>query len=325
MDMSEIRLIHGLRALRGELRMNESMKKYTSWRAGGKAERLYIPADLSDLIQFIRDLPEDESVHVVGLGSNLLVRDGGMRGTVVVLHARLNDLRLEQQNKESGLIYAGAGVACAKVARFAARHHLTGAEFMAGIPGTVGGALAMNAGCYDAETWEIVERVRTLTRAANLREQVPEAYEISYRHVTLKPAARVGDVKTGNLTDEEWFVGGWLRLETGEDSASRKKIKELLARRINSQPLSLPNAGSVFRNPPGDHAARLIESCGLKGFFIGGAMVSPKHANFIVNTGNAAAADIEAVIIAVRNTVKEQTGIELEQEVRIIGLPNESN
>src|SRR5665213_2198075 len=122
MDMSELKLTHGLHALRGEMRMNESMKKYTSWRAGGEAERMYIPADLADLTQFIRDLPEDEPVHMVGLGSNLLVRDGGIKGTVVVLHARLNDLRLEQQSEEGGFIYAGAGVACAKVARFAALH-----------------------------------------------------------------------------------------------------------------------------------------------------------------------------------------------------------
>jgi UDP-N-acetylmuramate dehydrogenase len=320
MDMSEIKLTQGLRALRGEMRMNESMKKYTSWRAGGQAERLYIPADLTDLVQFIRDLPADEPVHMVGLGSNLLVRDGGMRGTVVVLHPRLNNLRLEQQNEGCGLIYAGAGVACAKVARFAALHNLAGAEFLAGIPGTVGGALAMNAGCYDAETWEIVERVQTLSRAAQLREHMPGDYEISYRHVALKPVGRLTDQETGSFADEEWFVGGWFRLLSGEDSASRKRIKELLTRRINSQPLSLPNAGSVFRNPPGDHAARLIESCGLKGFFIGGAMVSPKHANFIINTGDATAADIEAVIMAVRNTVKEKAGIELEQEVRIIGI-----
>jgi UDP-N-acetylmuramate dehydrogenase len=318
MDMSELKLTHGLHALRGEMRMNESMKKYTSWRAGGEAERMYIPADLADLTQFIRDLPEDEPVHMVGLGSNLLVRDGGIKGTVVVLHARLNDLRLEQQNEEGGLIYAGAGVACAKVARFAALHNLTGAEFLVGIPGTVGGALAMNAGCYDTETWGVVEQVKTLSRTAQLCEHLPGDYEIGYRHVALKPA-RAEDQKKECFADEEWFVGGWFRLSNGKDSASRKKIKELLTKRINSQPLGLPNAGSVFRNPPGDHAARLIESCGLKGFFIGGAMVSSKHANFIINTGDAAAADIEAVIRAVRNTVKEQTGIVLEPEVRIIG------
>lgn len=324
MDMSEIKLTHGLRALRGELRMNESMKKYTSWRAGGEAERIYIPADLTDLAQFIRGLPEDEPIYMVGLGSNLLVRDGGVRGTVVVLHARLNDLRLEQHNKRDGLMIAGAGVACAKVARFAASHSLAGAEFLAGIPGTVGGALAMNAGCYGAETWGVVERVQTLSRTGQLRERLPGDYEIGYRHVMLKPETKIEGPKEQDASGEEWFVGGGFRLLCGEDAASRKKIKELLTRRINTQPLNLPNAGSVFRNPPGDHAARLIESCGLKGSRVGGAMVSSKHANFIVNTGDATAAEIEAVIAAVRGTVKEQTGIELVQEVRIIGSSHES-
>ena len=298
--------------LRGEARVNESMKKHISWRAGGEAERVYIPADLTDLAQFMRTLPQGEPVHMVGLGSNLLVRDGGVRGTVVLLHARLDELRLEQQTADGGSIYAGAGVACAKVARYAAVHGLAGAEFLAGIPGTVGGALAMNAGCYGSETWEIVERVQTLNRAGQLRVRLPGDYAIGYRHVILQS-------EPGNVSEEEWFVGGWFRLKNGDDAASRKKIKELLARRTNSQPLNLPNAGSVFRNPPRDHAARLIESCGLKGFCIGGALVSSKHANFIVNTGNATAADIEAVIAAVRSTVKEQTGIELVQEVRIIG------
>lgn len=324
MNMSEIKLTHGLRALRGEMRMNESMKKYTSWRAGGEAERIYIPADLADLAQFIRSLPEDEPIYMVGLGSNLLVRDGGVRGTVVVLHARLNDLRLEQHDEHDGLVVAGAGVACAKVARFAASHSLAGAEFLAGIPGTVGGALAMNAGCYGTETWGIVEQVQTLSRTGQLRERLPRDYEIGYRHVMLKPETTIEDLKEQDASGEEWFVGGGFRLLCGEDAASRKKIKELLTRRINTQPLNLPNAGSVFRNPPGDHAARLIESCGLKGFRAGGAMVSSKHANFIVNTGDATAAEIEAVIAAVRETVKEQTGIELVREVRIIGSSHES-
>ena len=209
-------------------------------------------------------------------------------------------------------VYAEATVASPKVARFAATHGFAGAEFLAGIPGTVGGALAMNAGCYGSETWEVVECVQTLNHAGQLRVRLPGDYAIDYRHVALQP-------EPGNVSEEEWFVGGGFRLRNGDDAVSRKKIKELLARRINSQPLNLPNAGSVFRNPPGDHAARLIESCGLKGFCIGGAMVSSKHANFIVNTGNATAADIEAVIAAVRSIVKEQTGIELVQEVRIIG------
>lgn len=326
MDMSEINLNHGSSALRGEIRLNQPMKKYTSWRVGGVAERVYLPADLADLARFLQGVPQDEPVYVIGLGSNLLVRDGGVRGTVVVLHARLNDLRLEQRGRGDALIYTGAGVACAKVARFAALHGLAGAEFLAGIPGTVGGALAMNAGCYGAETWEIVFKVQTLGRAGQLQTRLPGDYEISYRHVALKPDARDGEQgkrESGNFPSEEWFAGGWFQLPEEKEAVSRQKIKELLTRRINSQPLNLPTAGSVFRNPPGDWAARLIDSCGLKGFRIGGAMVSSVHANFIVNTGTAVASDIEAVIGRVRKTVKEQTGVELLQEVRIIGAVSE--
>ena len=302
-------------SLRGEMRMNESMKKHTSWRAGGKAERIYIPADLADLSQFLLSMPKCEPVHVVGLGSNLLVRDGGLRGTVILLHAKLNTLRLEQHSDENRLVYVEAGVTCAKVARFTALHNLAGAEFLAGIPGTVGGALAMNAGCYGVETWEIVERVRVLDRSGYLKERDTKEYKISYRQVNLKSDIGLSVDSSG----EEWFVGAWLRLRRGNDTTSNKKIKELLSKRINSQPLSLPSAGSVFRNPPGDHAARLIESCGLKGFSVGGAMVSTKHANFIVNTGNAMAEDIEAVIAEISKRVKRKTGIKLTQEIRIIG------
>ena len=301
--------------LRGEVRMNESMKKYTSWRAGGQADRIYIPADLADLSQFLLSIPKRETVHVVGLGSNLLVRDGGLRGTVILPHARLNSLRLEQHSDEEGLIYVEAGVTCAKVARFSALNNLAGAEFLAGIPGTVGGALAMNAGCYGLETWEIIEGVRTLNRSGCLKERDSKEYKISYRKVSLK-----SDIGLPvDSSSEEWFVGAWIRLKKGNDTTSRKKIKELLSKRINSQPLNLPSAGSVFRNPPGDYAARLIELCELKGFSIGGAMVSSKHANFIVNTGNAMAEDIEAVIAEISKKVKRKTGIKLVQEIRIIG------
>jgi UDP-N-acetylmuramate dehydrogenase len=327
MDMSDIESLRGTTAgptaLRGEVRINESMKKYTSWRAGGTAEHIYMPADLADFAEFLLSLPSDEPLHVMGLGSNLLVRDGGVRGTVVVLHARLNELRLEQRNKNDGLIYAQAGLACAKTARFAASHDLAGAEFLAGIPGTIGGALAMNAGCYGTETWEIVERVQTISRKGQLRERSLAEYTVGYRHVALKREMRAKmddrETQSGDFPDEEWFVGAWFRLPSGMADTSRQKIKEFLTRRIASQPLNLPNAGSVFRNPPQDWAARLIESCGLKGFRIGGAMVSPKHANFIVNTGAATAADIEAVIVAIKKQVKQKTGIELEQEVRVIG------
>ena len=302
-------------ALRGEMRMNESMKKYTSWRAGGQADRIYIPADLADLSQFLLSIPKRETVHVVGLGSNLLVRDGGLRGTVILPHGKLNNIQLEQHSDEEGLIYVEAGVTCAKVARFSSLNNLAGAEFLAGIPGTVGGALAMNAGCYGSETWGVIEGVRILNRSGSLKDRDSKEYETSYRQVNLKSDIRL----PVDSPSEEWFVGAWIRLKKGTDVTSRKKIKELLSRRINSQPLNLPSAGSVFRNPPGDYAARLIESCGLKGFSIGGAMVSIKHANFIVNTGNAMAGDIEAVIAEISKKVKRKTGIKLAQEIRIIG------
>ena len=302
----------GMHAMRGEMRVNEPMSKHTSWRAGGCAERYYIPADLADFACFLQRLPADEPVYVIGLGSNLLIRDGGLRGTVVAVHAQLNDLQWLEQDNLSGLIYAGAGVACAKVARFAAKHDLAGAEFLAGIPGTVGGALAMNAGCFGSETWEIVERVQVINHGGDVLVRQPKEYKIGYRSVKLQPTSI-------NIAESEWFAGGYFRLLRGNQTESRQKIKQLLARRIDSQPLNQPNAGSVFRNPSGDYAARLIEVCGLKGRCIGGAMVSPKHANFIVNTGNASATDIEALILLVQDRVKKETGIELIQEVRIIG------
>jgi UDP-N-acetylmuramate dehydrogenase len=302
----------GMPVLRGEMRTNEPMSKHTSWRAGGSAENYYIPADLDDLATFLQELPDSEPVYVVGLGSNLLVRDGGLNGTVVAVHARLNDLQLIEQDQSGGVIYVGAGVACAKVARFTALHNLAGAEFLAGIPGTVGGALAMNAGCYGSETWKIVDCVQVINHTGEVSIRNPEDYEIGYRSVVLKSEL----VSSENTA---WFAGAYLKLEAGEQVESRRKIKHLLTKRVNSQPLNQPNAGSVFRNPPGDYAARLIESCDLKGFSIGGAMVSPKHANFIVNTGTASAADIEALIMQVQSTVQEKTGYALVQEVRIIG------
>jgi len=248
----------------------------------------------------------------VGLGSNLLVRDGGFSGTVIAVHARLNDLRLERVDQSGGLVYAGAGVACAKVARFAAMHQLAGAEFLAGIPGTIGGALAMNAGCYGSETWEIVEKVHMINRGGGLSVRLPDAYVIGYRSVHRKTVLE--DAMT-----TEWFAGGYFRLQPGDEAVSRQKIKQLLTLRVKSQPLNKPNAGSVFRNPPGDHAARLIEACGLKGTCMGGAMVSTKHANFIVNMGSATATDIEALMMMVHEKVKQETGVALIQEVRIIG------
>ena len=291
------------KALRGQLRRDEPMARHVSWRSGGRADRFYIPADLDDLSRFLAQLPETEPLLFVGLGSNLLVRDGGWRGTVILTHGASRRPAMDE-----GMVYAEAGVASPKVARFSAQHHLEGAEFLAGIPGTIGGALAMNAGCYGGETWDIVERVAMIDRYGKVTRRTREEFDIGYRHCFPTPARK------------EWFVAAWFRLKPGDGDTSRGIMKELLARRIATQPLSLPNAGSVFRNPPGDHAARLIESCGLKGLERGGARVSEKHANFIVNPKRAArAADIEWLIEEVRARVLERTAIALVPEVRIVG------
>lgn len=288
--------------LRGRMLHDEPMSRHTSWRAGGSAQHMYHPADLADLQVFLRQLSADEPLLAVGLGSNLLVRDGGFRGTVVLMQGALSELRVD-----GDLLYVQAGVAGAKLARFAASNHLCGAEFFVGIPGTLGGMLAMNAGCYGGETWQKVQRVQVLTRRGELLERMPQEYDIGYRHAALKNA------------NEELFVGAWLKLEAGDVEAARQEIKALMEKRSASQPLQQPNAGSVFRNPPGGHAAKLIESCGLKGKRIGGAQVSEKHANFIINAGDATGADIEGLIDEVRATVLRQTGVELHPEVKIVG------
>jgi UDP-N-acetylmuramate dehydrogenase len=297
--------------LRGEMLKNEPMSRHTSWRVGGPAEFAYVPTDISDLANFLQSLPADEPVYFVGLGSNLLVRDGGLHGTVILLHGALNQISPWHKKNGNGPqvvgIYAEAGVASPKVARFAALNDLQGAEFLAGIPGTVGGALAMNAGCYGAETWGAVAEVLTIDRFGELRRRTPSDFSVGYRRVALKDSA------------EEWFVAVWLHFAKGDGAISRAKIKELLEKRVASQPLNLPNAGSVFRNPPGDYAARLIEISGLKGLRIGGAEVSQKHANFIVNVGNAKAGDIESLIARVQDTVMDKHGVALVREVRIIG------
>ncbi len=266
MNMAEPLHFHGLR---GNLRRDEPMSRHVSWRAGGRARVFYVPADLPDLASFLRQLPAAQPVLFVGLGSNLLVRDGGFPGTVILMHAATRRPELRD-----GRIYAEAWVAAPKVARFA--------------------------------TWDIVEQVLTVDREAVFHVRRKAEFEIGYRHC--------------GLPKVEWFAAAWFELESGDGGASRAKIKELLARRIATQPLSLPNAGSVFRNPPHDHAARLIEACGLKGFGRGGARVSEKHANFIVNPqGAASAADIEWLIGQVKQRVLQRQGIELVPEVRIVG------
>jgi UDP-N-acetylmuramate dehydrogenase len=308
MDMSDGP--HPKTPLRGVLRHDEPMSRHVSWHAGGRARTFYQPADVLDLAAFLRTREPCEPVLFVGMGSNLLVRDGGFDGAVVFTHHALIGIEVESEvARSSGRLAfrAGAGVPAPHLARFVAKHGGAGAEWMAGVPGTVGGALAMNAGCYGGETWNHVIGVETVDRTGMLRHRTPADYELGYRHVQLKERT------------DEWFVSAVFGFQPGEEIAAMHRIKELLQKRVASQPLNVPNAGSVFRNPPGDHAARLIEACGLKGFAVGGAQVSPKHANFIVNAGLASAKDIESVVAHVQATVLARTGVRLVLEVRIVG------
>ena len=305
-------------SLRGELRLNEPMSRHVSWRVGGPVDRAYLPVDLDDLRAFLGTVAPHEPLYFVGLGSNLLVRDGGLRGTVAFTHWALRNLTLVHIDEAEGVVKADVGVASPKLARFAALHGLAEAEFLAGIPGTIGGALAMNAGCYGGETWNAVRSITTIDRHGVVRERTPADYRIGYRTVQLQ-AREAHDPNAATTASDEWFLSAVFAFPRGDGALSREKIRELLARRIATQPLGQPNAGSVFRNPPGNYAARLIEECGLKGHTIGGAAISPKHANFIVNTGSASAADIETLIELSQASVREKFGIELEREVRIIG------
>lgn len=287
--------------LRGCLLTNQTLAPYTSWRVGGPADWVYLPADKQDVAVFLQQLPEDVPLYWLGLGSNLLVRDGGIRGAVLITQGSLAAL----EQTEPSIIRAEAGVSCGQLARFSARLSLQDLEFMAGIPGTVGGALAMNAGCYGSETWKSVFQLETINRHGEFTYRPASYYAFGYRHVS-KPV-------------DEWFVAGHFKLRPGDKLESLEKIRQLLEKRNQSQPTNLPNCGSVFRNPPDNYAARLIEQCGLKGLKRGGAVVSQKHANFIINENNAKAADIEELLEEIITIVDRQCAIRLVPEVCIIG------
>ena len=294
----------GAPALRGRLSYDEPLARLTSWRVGGPAERCYRPADVDDLAAFLASLPAEEPVFWLGLGSNVLIRDGGIPGTVVLTAGLLDGIGLA----EDGTLRVQAGVTCARLARFAARHGLTGVEFLAGIPGTLGGALAVNAGAWGGEIWQHVDRVETLDRAGQRRVRPRADYRVGYREVH-GPAG-------------EWFVTVWLRLPQGDPAEAALRVRSLLRRRAQTQPIGQASCGSVFRNPPGDFAGRLIEACGLKGTRVGGARVSEKHANFILNEGGATAKDLETLLRQVQETVERVHGVRLEPEVHIVGVEN---
>ena len=285
------------------VRRDEPLSRHTSWHAGGPAEVFFNPRDRAELAAFLRTVPLEVPIHFIGLGSNLLVRDGGLKGIVVSTHGTLDVLtRIDETT-----VHAQAGIACARIARQCVKWGLGPAEFFAGIPGTLGGALAMNAGAFGGETWRHVLSVETIDRGGEAHTRAAGEYRVSYRQV-IAPAP------------EEWFIAATLSFER-RPAAHESEVRALLERRKASQPIGEWSCGSVFTNPPGDHAARLIEVAGLKGFRIGDASVSHKHANFIINHGQASAADLERLIAHVRDTVQRVHGVALRPEVRIVGVP----
>ncbi len=311
--------------LQGQLIINEPMSRYTTWRVGGEAECCYQPKSVEDLQNLMQLVPQPVAVYWIGLGSNVLIRDGGLKGLVINTNGVLNQMDIQCYSGDRGysedkgnsegsnkycIISAEAGLSCAVFSRKAANKGLNGAEFLSGIPGTIGGALAMNAGAFGGETWRQVISVDTIDRNGIIHHRTPDKFEIAYRKVTPKNSGQM-----------EWFVRGQFRYEQNPQALeqSKQQIKSLLQKRAETQPTRQANAGSVFKNPQGDYSARLIEDCGLKGRRIGGAQVSEKHANFIINTGQATAQDIENLIRLVQEQVYNKHKITLETEVRIMG------
>jgi UDP-N-acetylmuramate dehydrogenase len=289
------------------VRWHEPMSSHTSWRVGGPADMFFLPRDIEDLSAFLRVLPVSVPVYWVGLGSNLLVRDGGIRGAVVATSGAFTRIERRSQSR----VYCQASVPCSRIARACAGWGLTQAEFFGGIPGTFGGALAMNAGAFGDETWRHVISVETIDRRGQRHTHAAAEYQVGYRQVQAPASTQV-------IGGEEWFISAELQFEP-QGSDSRSSVRSLTERRKQTQPLGQWSCGSVFKNPTGDHAARLIEAAGLKGYRVGDAVVSEKHANFIINEGHATATELEQVIRHVQRTVRTMHGVSLETEVRIVG------
>jgi len=276
------------------IKFNEPMSKHCSLRSGGMTSEFFLPKDINELSLFLKS--NVKPILLVGLGSNLLVRDRGFNG--VTIHTK----NLKELNITNKYIESGAGTSLAKLSRFAQANLKYGAEFLSAIPGSVGGALAMNAGAFGSEVWQYVVSVQTISLSGELQERFPNDYEINYRSVK-------------HRFSDEFFISARFDFNLNKPNDN---VRELLDKRNSAQPIGLPSCGSVFKNPKDNYAAKLIESSGLKGFCIGGACVSEKHANYIINQNNATALDIENLIIHIQNTIKTIHNVELETEIIII-------
>ncbi len=257
---------------------NVSLTKFNSWKVGGNAENFVICSDINFLCELIKNNKVQKPIKFIGLGSNILVRDNGVKGTTIIMHKGLNNFFREEE-----LFYSEAGLSCSKFSKLIAKEGYTDSAFLSGIPGTIGGALAMNAGCYGSEIWSYVKKVLMINVNGELIERGLNDFIVGYRKILKKNEA-------------ENFIGAWFSFPKGKKIEAEEDIRKLLAHRKNTQPLSWPSAGSTFKNPDNNHAAKLIEDCGLKGFMIGDAKISEKHANFIINLGAAKAKDIEDLI-----------------------------
>ncbi len=294
-----------MNTFKGIVRHHEPLAPYTTWHIGGPADLYYRPTEPQDLALFLASRPKDEPITFLGLGSNVLISDQGLRGTVVHLLSASASLKI---NDSEPKLRVDASVPCAQLAKFCAKHGFLGAEFFAGIPGTLGGAMAMNAGAWGSETWTHLVEVEVVNRQGQCFRRWAKDYKIRYRQV-ITPYP------------DEWFMAGYFDFKPGGDSvAIRAKIKALLKTRSEKQPIGVFSCGSVFKNPPNDYAARLIEASKLKGIRRGGAVVSTKHANFIINEGKACAQDVYDLIFHIQAIVLHEHQVLLEPELRFLGF-----
>jgi UDP-N-acetylmuramate dehydrogenase len=295
------RLIDRLPAVRGEYREDVALARYTWFRVGGPAEVLFLPADRDDLQHFLAGTPSDVPLTVLGVASNLLIRDGGIPGVVIRLRGAFNETTLA----EAGVV-AGAGALDINVARFAAGNGIGGLEFLSGIPGTVGGALRMNAGAYGREIKDVLVSAESLDRNGGAHQFDAEAMGFSYRH--------------SSVPDDHIFISATLAAEADDPAKISTRLDEIGAARNETQPIRSRTGGSTFRNPDGQHAWELIDAAGCRGLRVGGAAVSEKHCNFLINTGSATAHDLEALGEEVRRRVVDTCGVELQWEIRRVGV-----
>lgn len=299
-------LIERLPRVNGEYIENFNLGRQTWFKVGGPAEIAYTPADLTDLRYFLAETPRDIPITVMGVGSNLLVRDGGVAGVVIRLGARFGNIEIDDD-----IVKVGAMALDIQVARAAAQANVTGLEFLSGIPGAIGGALRMNAGAYGSEIKDVLVRAQAVDRAGVLNVLLPDAFGFSYRHCTVP---------------EDWiFVGADLIARPGDPAEIATRMAEIAAARGDAQPIRTRTGGSTFKNPSNEAGAakawELIDKAGCRGLVIGGAQVSEQHCNFLINTGSATADDLETLGETVRRRVREETGVTLEWEIKRIGQP----